>query len=109
MCCPVVYSKPAVYLTPNPAESIQIRARTALLMHISLPAALPANQRSRNVRGPQTALITYLLELGWQTTSVSSWDLPTADDQFETWNFDEKLLTFLALQRPKALLDGPNG
>eukprot|EP00959_Pyramimonas_sp_CCMP1952_P319621 6687836-Pyramimonas_sp.AAC.1 len=45
---------------------------------------VPAAQRSRHVRGPLSAIITYLLSFGWVPRGPTDWVLPAADHD---WRF----------------------
>eukprot|EP00959_Pyramimonas_sp_CCMP1952_P277433 5799667-Pyramimonas_sp.AAC.1 len=42
--------------------------------------AMPPSQRTRHIRGPQGAVICYLLQAGRRPDSPTSWTTPTADD-----------------------------
>eukprot|EP00959_Pyramimonas_sp_CCMP1952_P117520 2456765-Pyramimonas_sp.AAC.1 len=56
--------------------------------------ALQPGQRHRHVRGPLTAVITYLLETGWTPTSAESWDRkPRPDGEIIEWNFPPEAFT----------------
>eukprot|EP00959_Pyramimonas_sp_CCMP1952_P156086 3264574-Pyramimonas_sp.AAC.1 len=56
--------------------------------------AMPPSQRTRHARGPQGAVICYLLQAGWRPDSPTSWTTPTADDgQGHTWQFPVDNLT----------------
>eukprot|EP00959_Pyramimonas_sp_CCMP1952_P315304 6599185-Pyramimonas_sp.AAC.1 len=52
--------------------------------------APPAAQKCRRIRGPQAAVITYLLNAGRHPAAANSWDIP---DGTSSWNFNDQALT----------------
>eukprot|EP00959_Pyramimonas_sp_CCMP1952_P228460 4776369-Pyramimonas_sp.AAC.1 len=44
----------------------------------------PATQRSRHVRGPLSAIVTYMLSFGWVPRGPTDWVLPASDHD---WRF----------------------
>eukprot|EP00959_Pyramimonas_sp_CCMP1952_P257336 5376428-Pyramimonas_sp.AAC.1 len=67
---------------------------------------MPAQQRARHVRGPQSAIVIYLLENGWDPVQPNEWRLPGAlADGTDTWEFKTEALSGIpAVDIPEALL-----
>ena len=55
-------------------------------------SAMDANQRSRNIRGPMAAVITYLLQYQWDPVAATEWGTrPQGDPTREAFIFDGDL------------------
>eukprot|EP00959_Pyramimonas_sp_CCMP1952_P269802 5640675-Pyramimonas_sp.AAC.1 len=68
---------------------------------------MPVQHRVRHVRGPQSALVLYLLENGWDPVAPNEWRLPVAlADGTDTWEFKTEALSGIpAVDIPEELLD----
>eukprot|EP00959_Pyramimonas_sp_CCMP1952_P100452 2101334-Pyramimonas_sp.AAC.1 len=56
---------------------------------------IPSGQRTRHIRGPLSAVITLLLNNGWDPKSATEWFKPAADPQDESieWHFPDSAWT----------------
>ena len=69
--------------------------------------AMSIGQRHRHIRGPLSAVITYLLETGWEPTHAESWDRKcSAPGEVIEWNFPPKVFSqFTAVNTAKELIE----
>eukprot|EP00959_Pyramimonas_sp_CCMP1952_P340849 7139624-Pyramimonas_sp.AAC.1 len=67
--------------------------------------------RSRHVRGPQAAVITYLLQEGWEPEGPADWRVqPDGTGMQHNWQFNPAALTgYEKVDVPKAFLQEYEG